>query len=420
RPDHVPVRDLHIGVVSTDMGTGGYVVETCADPIDGDDGVLQHEPNTSLPGCESAYPTYLSYESDDPDLPAIDTMATNFGCIAVLGTAGCGFEQQLKAARRALVDHRMGPNAGFLRPNSLLAVLFVTDEEDCSVAPGEEEIFNSLNVELGHLNLRCFNHPHMVEPVETYVTTFRALKEDPDKLVLAFIVGVPQSSQCEGFGDSISTCLDHPDMIEQVDLLTMTRLIPSCVTSTGEAYPPRRFVQLAQQFGRNSIVQSICTSDFRPAIGVLTTRIQQSFANMEEPIEPVDVGTLPTDVCHCAADCRIVEELSDTRACETADKPCYRPDGTGTECALPIESPDGLRHTLCEIPQAGTAMTPCSASIPTECSNPAITHAPVGEGWFYMDEGWSDGSTTYPEPFIGFTPGMEPENGSTTYLVCCR
>ncbi len=420
RPVHAPVHDLHIGVVSTDMGTGGFTVETCADPMDGDDGILQHEPNPSMEGCDPAYPTYLSYENEDPDEAAINKMADDFGCIATLGVDGCGFEQQLKAAKRALVDHRMGPNAGFLRPDSMLAILFLTDEEDCSVAAGEEEIFNSLNMELGHMNLRCYHHPYMVERVETYVTQFRALRDDPAKLVLAFLVGVPQTSQCEGFGDSISTCLDHPDMMEQVDPVSMTRLVPSCVTSTGEAYPPRRFVQLAQEFGRNAIVQSICTSDFRPAIGVLTGRIQQTFASMDQIIDPLETGTLPTDACHCAVECRVVEELSDTRSCLDEGKPCYRPGGSGTACAEPIESPDGRMHSLCEIPQAGTIMSPCSPSAPTECSNPAVVHTPDGEGWYYMDDGWSDGSMTYADPEIVFTAEMLPEDGSTAYLVCCR
>ena len=77
-------------------------------------------------------------------------------------------------------------------------------------------------------------------------------------------------------------------------------------------------------------------------------------------------------------------------------------------------------HTLCEIPQAGTVMEPCSPSAPTECSNPAVTHSPEGEGWFYMGPGWTDGVRTYDDPEIVFTTHMAPEDGSNVYLVCCR
>ena len=43
--DQAPARplvsDLHVGVISSDMGTGGYAVQTCRDAIDGDDGILR-------------------------------------------------------------------------------------------------------------------------------------------------------------------------------------------------------------------------------------------------------------------------------------------------------------------------------------------------------------------------------------------
>jgi hypothetical protein len=272
---HKVVNDLHIGVVSTDMGTGGYTVETCSDPINGDNGELLHSPNPTMSGCDATYPTYLSYASPAPDTVQADWLATAFGCIATLGISGCGFEQQLKAAEKALIDHRDGVNAGFLRDTSILVILFVTDEEDCSVAPGSEGIFDTMDTSLGHLNLRCFNHPYMVEPVSTYITAFNSLRADPRMLLLGFIVGVPAAPQCEGLGDAIPDCLEHPDMAERIDPVSMTRLMPSCVTaSAGEAYPPRRMVQIAQTFGNRAIVRSICTDDFTPAIEALTGRIQ--------------------------------------------------------------------------------------------------------------------------------------------------
>jgi hypothetical protein len=418
-PSHVPVRDLHIGVVSTDMGTGGYSVETCSDPIDGDNGELQHSPNPSIGGCEAAYPTYLSYESEDPDLAAIDYMATGFGCIATLGINGCGFEQQLKASAKALIDHRDGVNAGFLRPDSILTILFVTDEEDCSVAPGNEGIFDTLDSSLGHLNLRCFHHPYMVEPIDTYITAFQSLRADPEKLVLAFLVGVPLDPVCEGFGDEIPTCLDHPDMVEQVDPVSMTRLQPSCVTSTGEAYPPRRLVSIAQQFGDGALVRSICTSDFRPAIDGLTAKLHEvvdSVAIVRELATDNDWDA--EDPCRCVAECKIIEALSDLRSCDTVMKPCYEPSGPGTGCAEPEVDPDGLQHTLCEIPQAGTRMTPCDPAAPPDCNSPAVTHAIDGVGWYYLGRNWSDGVTTYAEPQILFTEGMEPDEGSNVYIQC--
>jgi len=416
RPDHMPVRDLHIGVISTDMGTGGYPVESCANPYYGDDGILQHSPSPYVTGCDSAYALFLSYASDDPDAEQIQWMSTAFGCIAVLGTEGCGFEQQLKAARKALIDHRMGGNLGFLRPESLLAIVFMTDEEDCSVASGNERIFDALDPTLGHMNLRCFNNAYMLVDVGTYVNDFRSLREDPEKLVLTFLVGVPRVIDCEGYGSAIPGCLDRPEMQERIDPVTPGRLVPSCSSTTGEAYPPRRFVQIAQQFGDRALVQSICTDDFSPAIGQLTGKIQQLFVQNDEPLDPVEVAR-QEDPCLCMADCRIAEALSDSRPCSSSGKACYEPYGPGTGCLAPLVDPSGNQHTVCEIPQAGTTTEPCLST----CDDAGLVHDPAGDGWYYMGEGWRDTSgRVSPSPEVVFTWGSEPENGSTVYLVCCN
>jgi hypothetical protein len=416
RPDHDPVRDLHIGVVSTDMGTGGYTISSCPDPIEGDNGELQHTPNPSVGGCEAAYPTYLSYESEEPDVPAINRVTKGFECIATLGTDGCGWEQPLKASAKALIDHRDGVNAGFLRPDSILAVLFVTDEEDCSVASGSEGIFDFSDSSLGHMDLRCFNHPAMVEPIDTYVSVFHSLRADPGKLVLAFIVGVPQGEQCEGSGDAIPTCLEHPDMIERVDMPT-TSILPACTTPTGSAPPGRRFVEIAQSFGESALVQSICTDDFGPAIQALTDKLHEVVNNVAFVREATTTKD-PEDACRCLAECRIIEELSDTRSCDTEGKPCYKPYGPGGGCAPPVVGPDGHEHTLCSISQAGTRMSPCTVADPPVCDDPGVTHSIDGVGWYYYGLNWSDGTTTYVEPQIFFTEGMEPEEGSNVYIQC--
>ncbi|HKU37953.1 MAG TPA: hypothetical protein VJR89_07395, partial [Polyangiales bacterium] len=170
RPDGRPfpaVKNLHLGVVSSDMGLAGIPSVTGCDPNGGDDGVLQHVGRG--PGCSASYPSFLTFEngSSDPEQAARD-----FACIATLGTGGCGIEQQLEAGLKALWpkaytdkdgnvrtgkdnpisflsttepgrwghgDGAMtqGGNAGFLRNDqregqSLIAIIVVSDEEDCS------------------------------------------------------------------------------------------------------------------------------------------------------------------------------------------------------------------------------------------------------------------------------------------------
>ncbi len=413
-PDHVPVTDLHVGIVSSDMGTGGYVVDTCSNPDGGDDGVLQHSPNSSIAGCEPPYPPFLDYESPEPDEAAIDAISTGFGCIATLGTDGCGFEQQLKAVARA-IDRALlpdGPNAGFLRPDSLLAILWVTDEEDCSVA--DPTIFDSTNPELGHMNVRCFNYPEMVEPVATYVDYLRDVRP-PERLVLGFITGVPQGTACEGYGDEIADCLDEADMTAELDPLVPNTIRPTCTSTSGSAMPARRLVEVAQAFGENAIVTSICTDDFSPAIEGLSSRLHGLLDELAAyPDLPAShpVG----EACSCTVACEFVERMQGADDCPTG-KPCRDSDDDGA-CDTVVDGL-GVEHSLCTIPQAGTAISGCDPADAPGCGEAGITHAIGDGGWYYLDEGWSvDGMGTTADPTFGFTDGMAPAAGSTLYYRC--
>src|SRR5262249_55622387 len=66
-------------------------------------------------------------ERADPDV------SKTFSCVAQVGVDGSGMEQPLKGARMALTDKITdGTNAGFLRPDALLGIVFMTDEDDQS------------------------------------------------------------------------------------------------------------------------------------------------------------------------------------------------------------------------------------------------------------------------------------------------
>jgi hypothetical protein len=370
---HLPVSSLHLGVVSTDMGTGGYSVETCSDPIDGDNGELQHTPNPHVEGCDETYTPYL--ESRWERTPSsVEWMSTAFGCIARLGIDGCGFEQQLKAAVKALIDHRDGANAGFLRRGSTLAVVLLTDELDCSVEPGGEGIFDTLDSSLGHLGLRCFHHPYMIQPVEDYIEWFGSLRETHAHVLLGFIIGVPLGEECEGRGDRIPGCLDHPRMQEEVDPVSMTRLIPSCTTRTGEAYPPRRMVQIAQAFGPDALVSSICTDDLLPAVVEITDLVHSRIDGTPDLVSlPVEKD--PLDPGLCRASCTAFEPLDP-------------------------ETP---------IPRVATRLSDPSLA----CDDPRAVHVPGdGAGWVYVPN-------TPAGPRIFLAGGFDLAPGSTMELSCC-
>ena len=326
-PDH-PVKDLHVGVVSTDMGIPGVEFPPSCHADGGDDGRLRHRPDTqAAPSCEGDYPQYQSY---DARYDNADQIADAVSCTATLGLGGCGFEQPLESAFKALwpraddtyrfisttiegtygrgdVPEAEGGNLGFLRNDpddpSLIAIVLLTDEEDCSVKTTEHlKPNNQLPEDSPYrqedINLRCFLHKEFQYDLKIrYLDGLRALRPGREDLVFfSVIAGVPTdlvdsaALQNVNFDDSASrerfysAILNDMRMQEQVDPATSPgtgqgNLKPSCSrvvageTTPSTAYPPRRLVELARQFGEQGFVQSICQDDLSPAVSAILERL---------------------------------------------------------------------------------------------------------------------------------------------------
>ena len=283
----LPAPSIHAGVITSDMGTGGFVVPTCAEPNFGDDGILHTRGNTARAGCNPTYPPFVDFTAGGNVAQA----SNDFACVAVAGSGGCGFEQQLDAVLKALTPstseirfatgtsgHGDLENSGFLRPDSLLAIVLVTDEEDCSVA--DPELFNpDSSIYPGDLNLRCFQYPSAVLPTSRYVDGLIALRAArPWMLTFAAITGIPaRLSMGDPYAIDYDAILADPEMQEQIDPAMPTRLTPSCnVPGRGVAFAPRRIVTVARDLsarGATGIVQSICQEDFKPAFNALIVAI---------------------------------------------------------------------------------------------------------------------------------------------------
>ena len=441
---HAPVRDLHIGVVSTDMGVGGYDVQTCDEPMIGDDGVLQHTPRGA--SCAPSYPTFLSYnigETEEPDIDMVNAMSNDYGCIAVLGTTGCGFEQQLEAAWKALMVHSQtgGANAGFLRfgtdtiPETILAILFVTDEEDCSAQ--DTSIFDIASLPYS-INLRCYYEKGKLWGIDKYYNDLSSLRSKAENLVLGFIVGVPPDDPdpldeldpvCEGRGNEIGGCLAAPGMQEVVrvdgELLEYSCKhpvdctppnLPDAGNCIAEAFPAIRYVELAQQFGDNAVVQSICTDSFAPAVEALTEKLKEAIIRQRFDRQ-LQVEKDPEDPtgCRCIATCNIIEMLTDNRACESLGNPAKTTllDEYGAP-VLSVDEETLQEHTLCVIQQAGARLENCSMS----CDDPLVvlTKDPDRAGWWYDPTEDIDGNGVN-DPQVKFE-GVQPESGSGVSIQC--
>jgi hypothetical protein len=224
---------------------------------------------------------------------------TQVACLAKQGTEGCGVEQQLEAAHRGLSN-----NPDFMVETHLLAVLIVSDEEDCSIESNglfETDEWLSGTLPGGYLNVACncaldedgrctdANEQYLFDPAD-YHQRFVELKGGQATAVLfGAIVGVPpgtpgEPSSCEGTGEELKAngCLKHDDMELEIQTFvydesgqTYEHFRPACTRNAmvdGEevtvtsARPGRRYVKAAQEFGSNSYVYSICNEDWSPAM----------------------------------------------------------------------------------------------------------------------------------------------------------
>lgn len=200
------------------------------------------------------------------------SLAETFSCIARLGTQGCGFEQQLEAMRRAL-DPALGLNPGFLRHDARLAVIVVSDEDDCSAS--DRALFDPRRTDLGPLsNFRCFehgvicdvsdprfigNHPGCqprqdspyVHGVDEYVEFLRSLKREPERDVM--VAGI--------LGKSI-------DPIRVESTTTGPEVAQSCFSDEADtqgAFPPVRLRAFLEAFDVHKQT-NICTGDLADAL----------------------------------------------------------------------------------------------------------------------------------------------------------
>ncbi|MBX3270310.1 MAG: hypothetical protein KF729_08610 [Sandaracinaceae bacterium] len=274
------LHSLRVGTISTDMGTGGFHVPTCTAADFGDDGALRTRVGPeAAPECPATLPAYASLASGAAS--DVDAFVSQVSCAARLGIGGCGFEQQLEAIAKAITPstapmtfhggtrgHADGANAGLARSDAMLAVLVLTDEDDCSASdPGIFDLSSALYGGVD-LNLRCAQFPEALHPAARYVSALQAARPDPRDVMLALITGVPADRS----GEDAASILDDPRMVERVDPDMPSRLLPSCRSLHGTAMPPRRLLEVAAALPA-SPVHSICDDDFTRAVDAILRRV---------------------------------------------------------------------------------------------------------------------------------------------------
>ena len=211
--------NVHLGVISSNVGTGpvGGGGDSCAGNGDNGDLLVKDTCPALNGGARFIEDVVVDEETGTRSFNYTGDLAAQFSCMAQLGTTGCGFEQHLESVKRAL-DPGNANNAGFLRDDAFLAVIFIQDEDDCSTTTAGREMFDpsqdDRDAPLGELSsFRCFEFGTTCEPADersfgprdncapgdddtdymedtsVYVDFLKGLKADPSKVIVAGIMG---------------------------------------------------------------------------------------------------------------------------------------------------------------------------------------------------------------------------------------
>ncbi len=315
--------------------------DACIDRLDDFEGLGSNSP--SIPeACTEYCP--IAVEPADPFIHLKGPMATDTNvpgndvlgamqCLAPQGINGCGYESPLEAMMQAInpaAPWNQG-NKPFMRDDATLAVVIVTDEEDCSVKAPEghdyftDQLLNTfweVNPDTGsktqatsavcwNAGVECtgldqdgvYEECHAVDhdvlhPLERYLAYLRTdLIVDANKeVVMLGLLGVPVQGGVDSLvyrqwqdgpypgGDML------PEAIEDGDTAAIKQfefgIGPGCTgvdgmgEFTGQAIPPVRIKEVCQGLDEGDHVrcsiQSICGADYSGAFERLASMIQQA------------------------------------------------------------------------------------------------------------------------------------------------
>ena len=324
--------DLHLGVVTSDYGAGSDGDNGCGASPGGQRGELQPgDPNCGQP----AGANFLKYSfapHGANNLPANQSLSDVFTCMASVGAMGCGYEHQLESVYAALHGN-LPANKGFLRDDAVLAVLFLTNEDDGS-APPDTDIYQEFNQAYGYSDsytrqtrfaLQCGkppafppygssngpldncqpapNWPTGMGPgkqfdVRRYLDLFTlpraqgGLKDDPSR-VLLFAIDGPEApfqvvlSDPEQFPNGYPSC---PKLNERSIPVCVPVLQHSCIGAQNKSFfadPSIRLNTVVRGAAYHG-VSSICDNDYSSALAslssVLVSRIGQGCVTFKLPV----------------------------------------------------------------------------------------------------------------------------------------
>jgi hypothetical protein len=343
--------DLHAGVITSDLGAGTLSLSVCSPG--GRRAVLQtHQGCGLVDGAR-----FVDIPRRGPSNVTVD-LTRALGCLVSVGVAGCGYEHQLAAVAKALDESATPENVGFLRPDAHLAILLITDEDDCSAPPDSTLFADMVDQEstllcalAGHV---CRGvHPPAAEftaplstcrasddgpllPIPSLVQSVRAHKEDPDRqITVAGIFAAPKFQPNAQY-----RIVRGRDGILLFDTI--------CNGGLGAAAVGLRLQRYVESFGAAGAVEDICTDALTPALTRFGSRI---VTRMARPCAPPLIDANPAEP-GLQPDCEVVARGpggSDTHvpSCRSGQPgPCWRA-GSEPSCGsaghvIIVEGREGL------------------------------------------------------------------------------
>jgi hypothetical protein len=320
--------NVHVAVISSDLGAPGDSESSLGCTQEGDRGLFQVAPRGPCTDTTLASgATFISNVNGNVNFGAPD-MSEVLQCIVPLGDTGCGFQRPLASIARALgADGTRAPlaNAGFLRPDAMLAIVILGNEDDCSALlpntaiyslnSGMQNLTNSLGP-LAHYRCNEFGHlcldPHgdptaLIQPPETHpsdaqgpasaptleltdcqsndsdgllvpvrdlVNGIRALKHDPDHQIVVSAIVAPAAPYAVAWvppvgGENTKPAELWPQVEHSCGPAGAPGVNPQATdTTTDGTYgdPAVRIAQWAQGLGPNVSMASICKPSYLDAL----------------------------------------------------------------------------------------------------------------------------------------------------------
>jgi hypothetical protein len=171
----------HTAVV---QGFGAFINEVMESDSDFHIGVTTTDMETNEGGLLLGSPNYITTEDSDYGYGFMQM-------IEAVGVDGSGWEKGLGAAKKALFDAPAGfgdtENTGFMRYDADLAIVVVSDENDCS----DEGNLPHMDQE------ECYTMDEKLVPVVDYINAFQGLKPDSYDVTFSAIVGPEIAEGCD-------------------------------------------------------------------------------------------------------------------------------------------------------------------------------------------------------------------------------